>query len=83
MAIVPKDDDHAMELPVCDDAYVDGNVIEQVYHYVIMVLKFLYVHMGMCIFWFVTILIYSYHMYLVIHVNCGIPDLKHRVIELI
>ncbi|KAK1396491.1 NAC domain-containing protein [Heracleum sosnowskyi] len=30
LAIVPKVDDHAMELPVCDDVYLDGNDLEQI-----------------------------------------------------
>lgn len=54
MAIVPKDDIHAMELPVCDDVYIDGNDLEQVGHYVVRVLNFFTVHICNCIFWFVT-----------------------------
>lgn len=30
LTIVPKDDVHAMELPVCDDVYLDGNDLEQI-----------------------------------------------------
>lgn len=47
LAIVPKDGVHAMELPVCDDVYLDGNDLEQVGHCVVIVfssLQFTYAH---------------------------------------
>lgn len=37
LATVPKNDVCAMELPVCDDVYLDGNDLEQVGHYVVIV----------------------------------------------
>lgn len=50
----PKDDVHAMEVPVCDEVYLDGNDLEQVGHYVVIVfifLQFTYMHMHIVV-WF-------------------------------